>query len=237
MQNYGSTPNRKLEPVVSFFADAKEDKYASHEAGRPVFKDEEYVRIQFPADRQRTLVARAHASAMVFDANGRRTRKVNGRQVSYAELYRDQYAQFKANESPTVRGTPLSEATFLSEGKRRSLKALQVYTIEQLAAVDGTKLGMGGVEMVEQAKAYLAKAEGSADLTKMAAENAAMKAELDRLRQERIEAAKAANDVHDDDFTRMDESQLKDYIEEKTGVRPHGNTAKATLVSMARDAS
>ena len=235
MQNYGSTPNRKLDPIVAFFSDTKEDNHASHEAGRPIFRDVEMIRIQFPADRQRTFVAHAHASAMVFDERGRRSRKVNGREVSYAELYREQYQQFKANEAPTVRGTPLSEATFLSEGKRRSLKALQVYTIEQLAAVDGSKLGMGGVEMVEQAKAYLSKAEGSADLTRMAAENAAMKAELDRMRQERIDLAKAAPEPVDE-YAAMDENQLKDYIEEKTGVRPHGNTNKATLVSMAKDA-
>lgn len=230
MQNYGSTPNRKMDPIVAFFADTKEDKHASQKEGRPIFRDEEYVKITYPADRQRTYVARAHASAMVTDDRGRRTRKVGGREVSYAEMYSEQYRAFKANEAPTVRGTPLSEAPFLTEGKRRSLRALQVYTVEQLAAVDPTKLGMGGMEMAEQAKAYLAKAEGSADVTRLAAENAAMKAELERVRAEQ---RRAPNDA--DGLEAMTEDELKDLIKDKTGVRPHGNTTKANLIVMAKD--
>lgn len=225
MQGYGTTPNRKLDPIVVFFSDTKEDKRASHEAGRPVFKDVEMVKITFPADRQRTLVRMAHSSAMVFDERGRRSRRVNGKQVSYAELYRDQYRAFKANEAPSVKGTPLSEAPFLTEGKRRTLKALEIYTIEQLSAVNPGSLGMGGVEMVEQAKAYLANAAGSADVTRMASEHAAMKAELEQLRAERLAAAQGQSELTDD--------QLKERIAELSGAgKPRGNPSRETLLSM-----
>lgn len=232
MQPYGNTPNRKQDPIVVFYNDTKEDKSASHESGRPVFADVEMVRITFPADRQRTLVKPAHSSAMVYDERGKRSRRINGKQVSYAQLYNEQYRAFKANESPTVRGTPLSEAPFLTEGKRRTLKALEVYTIEQLAATQAKSLGMGGVEMVEQAKAYLSKAEGSADVTRMAAEHAAMRAEIERLHKERAEWVDQAKQADGDED---DVVALKEKIAEITGSKPRGNPSRETLVAMLNE--
>ena len=64
-------------------------------------------------------------------------------------------------------GTPLSELTFLSQGKRLELKALNIHTAEALASLDGgplKMLGIGGREMKNQAAAYLAKAAGNADV-------------------------------------------------------------------------
>jgi hypothetical protein len=75
--------------------------------------------------------------------------------VTYAEVYNEQYRKFKAGQQQTVSGTPLSEAPFLTEGKRRELRALNIHTVEQLAGLDGANLktlGMGGREWKNQAR-------------------------------------------------------------------------------------
>jgi hypothetical protein len=79
------------------------------------------------------------------------------------------------------------------EGKRRELKALGVNTVEQLASLDGTplkQLGMGGREMKNQAQAYLDNAAGSADVTNLAAQVAALTQQLSEERHLREEYMK-----------------------------------------------
>ncbi len=112
--------------------------------------------------------------------------------MSYAEAYPEQYRKFKASEQQTVAGTPLSEAPFLTEGKRRELRALNIHSIEALAALDGQNLktlGMGGRELKNQAVAYLEKAQGSADVTGMAAQIAKMQENIDLLMAENAPGA------------------------------------------------
>ena len=64
---------------VEFFTDAREDKKASRAAGRPIYKDVELVRIKFPGDNKRMLVAPANDPS-VMD-------KGSGRHITYAERF------------------------------------------------------------------------------------------------------------------------------------------------------
>lgn len=165
--------------VPTFRIHTMPNEAASKAAGRPIFQDMEIVEIRFPGDRQKVFVAGAH------EAEPNATR-LKGETVTYAMLYNEQYRRFKAMETQDVSGTPLSELPFLTEGKRRELKALNVHTAEALASLDGTplrQLGMGGREMKTQAEAYLRAAAGSADVTAMAAENAALRQQLVDQRQ------------------------------------------------------
>ena len=234
MQAYSTSPNRKMDPVVVFYAEAKENKFKSAEEGRPIYEDVEMVRITFPADRQRTLVARAHASAMAYDERGRRARRINGRQVTYAELFNEEYRRFKSGQAPTVRGTPLREATFLTEAQRKSLQALQIYTVEQLAAANPKHLGMGGVEMVEKAKAYLDAAAGSADVTRLATENAKLREQIERMTEEMRKVKYA--EVEGDPYSGLSVDELKERIAaHNDGRKPLGNPSRETLVSMLKE--
>lgn len=205
--------------IVKFYHDARENKFKSFHEGRPVFEDIEMLEINFPADRAKSLQVPAHAEWKRFGTT----------RVTYAERFKEHYARFKLNEGPVVEGTPLSEAPFLSMAQKASLKALQVYTIEQLASLTGQALkniGAGGLAIQQQAEAYLAKASGTADVVKM-------QIEIDELKRQLSERPAPA--PIEDAYDGMDTEALKAHIEAKTGSRPRGNPSDATLRMMARE--
>lgn len=161
---------------------------ASRTAGRPVFDNLEVIRIRFAGDRQKVAVFPAHD----IDPNATRDALAagtiaTGEYVTYAQAYAPLYRKFKEGAAQDLAGTPLSEAPFLDNARRSELKALNIHTVEALAALDGNplkQLGMGGRELKNQAQAYLDRARGSADVTAMAAQIAALQqqlAERDRL--------------------------------------------------------
>lgn len=168
--------------VPTFSINTFPNEAASKAAGRPIFQEMEVVTIRFAGDRQKVVVFPAHdvdpnATRAAIDSGA----IVPGDVITYAQAYGSQYRQFKMANTQEVAGTPLSELPFLSEAKRRELKACNVYTAEALASLDGNPLkmlGMGGREMKDQARAYLDRAAGSADTTAMAAEIAALKQQL-----------------------------------------------------------
>jgi hypothetical protein len=104
-----------------------------------------------------------------------------GEAVTYAQVYNKQYLAFKQNEAQDQSGTPLSELTFLTEGQRRELRALNINTAEQLASLDGKPLlllGPGGREKKNQALAYLEAASDQSIVTRQAAEIESLKAQM-----------------------------------------------------------
>ena len=155
---------------------------ASKSAGRPIFDQLEIVEIRFAGDRQKVAVFPAHD----VDPNATRDALAagtihSGDVITYAMAHPTQYRRFKSMEAQDVSGTPLSEAPFLQQSKRLELRALNIHTVEALAALDGTPLkqiGMGGRELKNQAIAYLEKAAGSADVTAMAAQIVALQQQL-----------------------------------------------------------
>ena len=214
--------NRPQQPIIEFYADAKHDAFASEQEGRPIFVDIEMIRIRYPADRQRTLVRPAHAEV----------EKVRGKVVTYAMKHNEEYKRFKAGLAPVVNGLPLTEVPFLTEAQRRMLRALDVYTAEQLAALEGNSLkniGMGGRELKDKAKAYLDNAAGTADVVRQAAEIARLSAEVERLR------TLSPPPVEDEgEYAGVETSALKDMIEERSGHRPRGNPSRKTLIEELR---
>lgn len=215
----GRTDDR---PIVEFYADAKEDRHASLKAGYPQFRDVEMVKIRFPADRNRTLVRPALSE----------WKKVQGKVVTYADRFPEQYQAFKAGQAPVVHGMPLKELPFLTEANRRMLRALEVYTVEQLASLEGQplkNLGMNGREMKEAAAAFLAKAKGSAVDVQMAAEIAALKRQIETMQ------AQPAQPAPTDAYAGLSDDDLKAKIKEKTGEAPRGNPRRETLVRMLEE--
>ncbi len=223
--------------VVKFYHDAVQNKFKSYEQGRPVFDDIEMCEINLPADRARSVIAPAHAG----------WRKFGTTTITYAERFKDHYARFKANEGPVVEGTPLTEAPFLSMADKASLKALQVYTIEQLASLTGQALkniGNGGLIKQQAAQAYLSRASGTADVVKM-------RVEIEDLQRQLAAAQAKGTTDHDgdgkmgginpnvraniDQYDTMTSEALKDHITAKAGQRPRGNPNVATLIAMARE--
>lgn len=172
-----------------FFTRPVENPIETRKQGRPIFEDREFVEVKFAGNRQTVLVAPAHEKF-------KQRKLANGdtEWITYAQEYQPIYERFKQGLSEQGSGTPLSELPFLTEAKRSELKALNIKSAEALAALDGgplKMLGMGGRELKNQAQAYLDNATGSADVTRLAAENAAFKTRMEDMQRE-IEELRAA---------------------------------------------
>lgn len=228
----------------------------SKAAGRPVYKDVEVCDIVFAANSKTKACFPAHEA----EPNATRESILRGGQpVTYAMLYKDQYQAFKNGEVQTMGGTPLNELPFLTEAKRRELRALNIHNAEALSQLDGQplkRLGMGGRELKNQAQAYLDRAAGSADVTALAASVASLQEQLNEeraLRKEMMDAAivqkvgpapvepPSLNDRHqmqdqpDTDYDRWSDESLKEHIKSVTGQRPMGNPKHETLVNAVRE--
>ncbi|WP_434733760.1 hypothetical protein NL154_05680 [Rhizobium sp. YTUHZ044] len=231
--------------VPYFYTITIPNEAESKKQGRPIFDEMEVVEIRFGGDMQNRPVFPAHDGQYLPDGQG-------GTQlVTYAERFPKQYQQFKERKSQTKEGTPLEEAPFLTAKERSELKGLQIYTVEQLASLDDRRLkslGMFGRERMEAAKAYLDAALSTADVTRLASENAELRELIAKLQSEKTQqhaedvadnakilAEKVAAD-DDPDFEDWSVEDLKAYIENETGHRPKGNPSKDTLTKQALEA-
>jgi len=210
--------------VPRFYIHTTENKAKSKLAGRPIFDDMEVVEVRFAGNRQTVSVFPAHAvCGQIQDEDG------DFRPTTYAERWPDQYKRFKAKQQQVAAGTPVDELPFLTQAKRSELKALSIYTAEALAALDGQELknlGQGGRELKNQAQAYLDRAAGSADVTAMASKIEELTQLVAELRADKLPATAS-------EFEAWEDTQIKDWIEEKIGERPKGNPSHATLVKRA----
>lgn len=237
--------------VVTFRADKQKNDAASKAAGRPIFEDIELCEIRVAGDRNSVKVFPAHAfHAWSTDA-------ITGDQeaITYAMKWNDQYRRFKEGRQQVQDGTPLEELPFLTEAKRAELKALSIYTAETLAALDGSNLktlGLGGRGLKDQAQAYLDNANGSANVTNMAATIADLQQQIADLRADKGGAptpppepvAEVVTEPADDDTTTANEpsdfanwsaGDLKAFIKDETGSAPRGTPSLETLIRMADD--
>lgn len=226
--------------VVRFYHGQKHNRGKSDKAGRPIYDDLEMCEISAPADKQRKFVTPAHATWKMVPGEW------GPQKLTYAMRFADQYKRFKADAAQIQSGTPLSELPFLTEAKRSELRALKIYTAEQLASLDGEPLkmlGMGGRELKNQAHAYIEAASGSADVAAMAAENAMLREQVRQMAGQSAQVAPAPEPEPEDEgeglssgLEAMDAAALKAFIKDKTGATPRGNPSHATLVAMAREA-
>ncbi|QQO30735.1 hypothetical protein JJC00_18800 [Bradyrhizobium diazoefficiens] len=228
--------NKFKPPVVTFTNNPVLNEPASQKAGRPIFDDMEVCEIRFPGDTKCWAVFPAH------EAEPNATRE-GGYVITYAEHYNAQYLQFKNQSQQTVAGTPLSEAPFLTEAKRRELRALNIHTVEALAALDGAHLktlGMGGREWKNQAQAYLDRAGSSADVTGMAAKIALLEerlaiAEATAAGVKRATPAPAAAGDEGGTEKSLEEcsdDELRSFITAQGGKAAH-NAGRAKLIEIA----
>jgi hypothetical protein len=230
----------KEQTITVIFAQHQEQNHPkSAAAGRPIYDDMEVCEIRFPGDLKCWAVFPAH------EAEPNATREA-GHVVTYAEHYNEQYRKFKAQEQQTVAGTPLSEAPFLTEGKRRELRALNIHTVEQLAGLDGAHLktlGMGGREWKNQAAAFLAAAAGTADVTGMATRIAQLEESL-AIALKAVNATPPAPQLAGagDDGTRKEKSiedcsddELREFIKAEQGKPAPHNAGRAALLARATE--
>lgn len=199
---------------VEFFTDAVENPAKTEELGRPIYEDREFVRIKFPGDNKREHVAPAHEIHYVQEARA---------QMTYAEQYPQHYEVFKSGKADQVIGTPLDELTFLTAAQRSEMRALNVHTAEQLAALGDreiNKFGPGFRDLKEKAAAYLDKATGNADVIELQRQVAELKAQLQGGKPEPVE----------DQFKDFSDEDLKNMIRDAGKSLPRGNAGRAKLI-------
>jgi hypothetical protein len=168
--------------------------------------------------------------------------------LTYAERFKRQFQQFKSESTQTKAGTPLSYALFLTEARRAELRALNIYTVEALAHIDGLELknlGMHGRDLKNKAMEFIEEAKKGAPNLQLLSELEALKARNSLLEEDvqslKIAQAKpqptpAVADRSDTEFDSMDLNQLREYIATNTGQHALGSLNRKTLIRMAQNA-
>ena len=91
---------------------------------------------------------------------------------------------WKNNTAESLTGTPLSELKALDVAWVASLREMGIHTIEALASIQDGHLQMGVRPLREQAKAYLEQAKGMEPVAKLAAENEALRNQVEYLAEQ-----------------------------------------------------
>lgn len=212
---------------IEFFADARMDPRASEEAGRPMFRDVEMVRIRFAGDRRREHVAPAHEPFQM--------ERGSGRHMTYAERFRDHYEAFKRDAAAAVTGTPIRMMPGLTPSKLRELEAAAITTVEALAALPDRiigKMGMGARDLTERARAFLEQADQSAAVSAAQAENADLRERLARL-ESLMSSPPQVEPFEADDPASWDDDALRAYLTER-GASPRANAARDKMIEAVR---
>ena len=208
------------------------NRVKSAEAGRPIYDDVELCELRYPGTRDYGVYPATERSHWDVD-------QFTGEQrpITYAERFSKQYQQFKAQQQQTKSGTPLDYLPFLTEGKRAELRAMNIYTAEALAIVDGSELknlGPGGREMKNKTIEFLESSNETARITKLEAELELVKARNEILEEDNKLIPKA-DKPPPSEFDGMSDAQLREHVRSLTGVSPKGNPSRKTLIRMAQD--
>ncbi|MEM6833290.1 MAG: hypothetical protein AAF562_06665 [Pseudomonadota bacterium] len=197
---------------VEFFTKPIQNGTKSAEAGRPIYDDREFVRITFPADNKRELVAPAHEMHLAPH---------HKEQMTYAQRFQGSYEAFKDGQDDFISGTPLAVLQGMTDARREELKALKIRTVEQLAGLPDAalkKMGMGAREIQESAKAFLDSANQAADVQAL---------------QDQIKVlqAQVRGQNAPDPFADMEIDDLKNMIRDAGAELPRGNASRDTLIA------
>ena len=235
-------PMRFAHLNVTFFTDAVHNVRKSAEEDRPVYDDVDFVRITIAGDPKNIIVARADDPSGVVDERNRR--------LPYKEVHKAAYDAFKAGQSYKGEGTPLAQLPTLSPARREELLRSEIYTIEQLASLEGdrlARLGMGARTLKDLAVEWVSRRARSADVTRLSAENEELRERLAKLEQlaarerndvigDEIRAAKFAQPVAEPSpFQPWADEDIVNWIVDNGGEKPHHNCSHATLVGKADD--
>jgi hypothetical protein len=153
-----------------FYMDKELSEFESAKAGQQIWRDVEMVEIIVPGDNKNVWAGRVKAE--------------------HRERWPDWYKAFKEGLEPPQDGYPLKEWPLLSPAQVANFAALNIQTVEALAALpDGAlqHLGMGGFQIRDKAQKWLAVQADSSALNAALAERDAANAERDDLRK-RVEA-------------------------------------------------
>ena len=162
--------------AVTFYKRSKKQEDESIAAGRPIYKEFDFVRIDVPGDASTQIDTYANES--------------------HKARFPRQWAHYQnqVGHQEQIIGTPIEEWTIISRSQADELKGIKFYTVESVANASDQQLqrigmiaGMNPYSFRDKAKAFLNLAEKVGDVNQR-------EAELEALRKEN-EALKAESDA------------------------------------------
>ena len=169
--------------AVKFYKRAVKQEYESNEAGRPIYKDFDFVRIMVAGDNLTEIDTYA--------------------QESHKQRFPRQWLQYQASQdsSSEIHGTPVEQWPLISQSQAQELRAIKFLTVESIANASDLQLqrigmiaGMSPHAFRDKAKTFLNLAEESAEASKRAEEINQLKQEL-ALKEQETAKIKAETDA------------------------------------------
>ena len=159
--------------AVQFYKKSVKQDIASDEAGRPIFKEFDFVRIMIPGDNLTEIDTYA--------------------QESHKQRFPRQWAHYQnqvANHEDII-GTPLEQWPQVTRSQADELRGLKFHTVESIADCSDQQLqrigmvaGMSPYNFRLKAKAFLNLATDSAEVAQREAEMQALRQENDKIKAE-----------------------------------------------------
>ena len=159
--------------AVQFYKKSVKQDIASDEAGRPIFKEFDFVRIMIPGDNLTEIDTYA--------------------QESHKQRFPRQWAHYQnqvASHEDIV-GTPLDQWPQITRSQAEELRGLKFHTVESIADCSDQQLqrigmvaGMSPHNFRLKAKAFLNLATDSAEVAHREAEMQALRQENDKIKAE-----------------------------------------------------
>jgi hypothetical protein len=159
--------------AVQFYKKSLKQDIASDEAGRPIFKEFDFVRIMIPGDNLTEIDTYA--------------------QESHKQRFPRQWAHYQnqvASHEDIV-GTPLDQWPQITRSQAEELRGLKFHTVESIADCSDQQLqrigmvaGMSPYNFRLKAKAFLNLATDSAEVAQRQAELQALRQENDKIKAE-----------------------------------------------------
>jgi len=147
--------------IAIFHMESMRDEDATREAGKPVFANVPFVKIIAPGNDKEVV------DRIVLQRD--------------KERFPKEWYKFTHNEAPEVDGTPIEFWPQLDKAQADTLKANNIFSVENLAGVsdqDISGLGMGMLELKKKAKTWIELQDGSADMNKLAEKNRKLEEQL-----------------------------------------------------------
>jgi len=132
--------------------------------GVPIYKDVDYVTVRQAGGVDSVIFEAEHWIQTIIPM------ELNGGRMpgQHAEYYKKAYGRFKEGKELPVEGTPIKLWPVATPAQVALLTSLNIRTVEDLSTLpdDGIRrIGMGGIDLKNKAKAWLAAANDKGKLT------------------------------------------------------------------------
>ena len=200
---------------VDFELRPEEDREGTIRAGMPVYSDVEYAIITMPGGG---LVV----DKLITDDLLHEWRHGDNRRKPPSPFASRAYEAWKEGLAAPVNGTDLKNWPGVTPAQLKMCQGATVRTLEDLAEANADtikKLGMGGVALVEKAKAYLLSAVNN----KSSEELAALCVEIDAMRESIMKKDRQIEDLMD----KLTEPEALPYMQKRARRKKNGGDGES----------